>query len=430
MSSSTRSPMSSPAIAPDAPLYDVPPGRGAHLKAGLILLTLALFATSHLVNYGMALLALGGVVDVIREPRATLRAPGPLLLVLFAVLWLPMLVASVGALDARHAWQTTWPYLHYLPAAWFVARACAEPAVLRLVTVGTGVLVSFTALDAFIQLLWHVDLFGFPYDEGILKGLFYPKQRLGLLLAVFAVLELVVIRRAARRYPWLWLLLLPFALVILVSLKRAAWIMLALGLILLAVQRWRAGIRPTGRRLLQASVLALGVLVAAAWNPAFKARLAESSGMFSARAAAVDTATGYRWSLWRTGAAMVRAHWLRGIGPRGYRHAYAEYAPSDDFWMRRFGHGQTHPHLFALEVVVECGVIGLLGFAAFYALLLRACVGPTVGHVVPVWLIGAAVAAFPLNAHLAFYSAYWSSLVWLLLGIGLAERRPRVSVPA
>lgn len=77
-----------------------------------------------------------------------------------------------------------------------------------------------------------------------------------------------------------------------------------------------------------------------------------------------------------------------------------------------------------LEIAIETGLIGVAAFIVFYGLLLRLLMRPTLGRVVPVWLLGAAVAWLPLNAHLAFYGAYWSTLAWLLLAVGLAEARP------
>jgi hypothetical protein len=45
--------------------------------------------------------------------------------------------------------------------------------------------------------------------------------------------------------------------------------------------------------------------------------------------------------------------------------------------------------------------------------------------------IAALAAAFPLNAHLALYGSYWSSLVWLLVALACApplSTRPEVPV--
>lgn len=405
---------------------ELPPASGlVHARAGLILFAFACFASEHLVHYPVALMALFGVAEALRAPRALVAPHGRTLLLLFALIWLPMLLAWSDAVDAQRSGKTVLLYLHLLPAAWFVVQSCRDLAVQRLVTLGAASLVCFVAFDAFIQLIWHSDLFGYPYEDGILKGVFHPKQRLGLFLAVFAPLTIDAVLRWCRLYPQLWLFLVPLALAIAMSLKRSAWLMLAVGLVVWMVLRWRQTPRlPSRRRLLQCALVALAVLAATSFSPSFERRVADTRGLFSADLATVDSASGYRLSLWRTGLDMFRAHWLNGVGPRGYRQAYVDHAAPDDFWVARNGHGQTHPHLQLLEIAAESGLVGVLGFGVCYAWLWWLLWQPTVGRNAPVWLLAAVVAWFPLNAHLAFYGSYWSTLAWLLIAIGLAAWRP------
>ncbi|CAN0063032.1 unnamed protein product, partial [Phaeothamnion confervicola] len=393
----------------------------SYAKAALILLTLSLFVSPHLVHYGMGLMALLGVVEAVRHPAALREWHARQLLLLFALLWLPMVIACANAVAPQHSLRTVVPYLHLLPAAYFVMRACADVDVQRLVTLGAAILLAFVALDAFVQLIWQQDLFGYPYDRKVLKGVFYPKQRLGLILAVFAPLYIDVVIRWCRVHPRLWLLLVPLVVVILMSLKRSAWIMLVFGLLAYVVLHMRLRQAPwSGRRVTQIVLLLVLAAGLAAVNPTLRTRLSDTSGLFSTDAQVIDAATAYRLTLWRTGARIFADHWPTGIGPRGFRHIYADYAAPDDFWIKRIGSGQTHPHQFMLEIAIESGVLGLASFTAFYVLLLRLLSRPTVAKVVPVWLLAAAVACLPLNAHLAFYGAYWSTLVWLLLAVGLA----------
>ena len=400
----------------------------SYAKAGLILLTLTLFVSQHLVHYGMGLMAVLGVVEAVRHPAALREWHARQLLLLFALLWVPMAIACVNAVAPDHSLRTLLPYLHLLPAAYFVMRACADVEVQRLVTVGAALLLTFVTLDAFVQLIWQQDLFGYPYDHKVLKGVFHPKQRLGLILAVFAPLYIDGVMRWCRVHAHMWLLLVPLLVVVLMSLKRSAWIMLVFGLLAYALLKVR--LQPLQWNLRRVTQLMLLLVLAgglASVNPTLRTRLHDTSGLFSSNAQAIDAATAYRLTLWRTGARIFADHWLTGIGPRGFRHIYADYAAPDDFWIKRIGSGQTHPHQFMLEIAIESGVIGLAAFIAFYVLLLRLLSRPTTGRVVPVWLLGAAVAWLPLNAHLAFYGAYWSTLAWLLLAVGLAETRVPVA---
>ena len=392
---------------------------GDYAHAALILAAFALFATEHLVHYPVALMSLLGLLQMIRAPRAVLDPAARALLVLFALVWLPMLGALPDASDPSRTVKTVFLYLHLLPAAYFLMRACARPAVFSLVTQGVVILVVFVGLDAFAQLIWRENLFGYPYDGRVLKGVFHPKQRLGLFLAVFAPLCIVAVRHWSREFPRLWLLYVPLLIVLLMSLKRSAWVMLVAGLgAYFVLRRDVSGQRPRRRvRVLQLVLIAAVVAGTASLHPALRAQLGTVAGLLSGDAAQFDRASSYRLTLWRTGAAMFQDNWMNGVGPRGYRHAYREYAAADDFWLARQRSGQTHPHLLVLEVATETGIIGLLGLTTFYGVLVayirRLRMDPG-----SVWLLCAAVAWLPINGHLAFYGSYWSTLVWMLIGIG------------
>ncbi len=402
-----------------------------YAHTSLILLAFALFAGDHLVHYPVALMAALGMVFVLMEPRALATAPARRLMALFALVWIPMLVSLHDAVDPERSVKTVTNYLHFLPAGFYLVRACARPHVFRMVTGGAAILVLFAGFDAFAQLIWHRDLFGYPYDRGILMGAFYPKQRLGLFLGVFAPLVLEVVRRWCHRFPALWLLPIPLVIVMVTSLKRSGWVMVALGLGLYVLLRRGAGAKrpaflPT---LTKFAVVAAIVALTTMYNPAVRNQLERSSGLFSTEISSIDRASGYRLSLWRTGWRMLEDNWLDGVGARGYRSAYVDYAPSGDFWVERGTRGSTHPHLMVLEVAVETGVLGLLGLLGFYLLLARTVIEARGGAPGFVWLLCALVAWFPLNSHMAFYGSYWSTLVWMLIAIGLAGATRR-SAPA
>ena len=386
----------------------------------LVVLSFALLTTEHLVHYALALLMIGGLAFVVREPRSLWQDPALRAFSLaFLCLWLPMLASLPDAVNPGHAGKTTWAYLHFWPAGVCIMLAARDTQPRRWILAAVACLIAFWLADALLQLATGRDLFGHPPAGSILTGAFYPKQRLGLVLAVMTPVYFIGVAALARRWPPAWLLLLPLLLVILLSLKRTAWIMLAVslaGLLWFACARRQGGLC----RAMLGLAVALAVLVggALAVDPALRSRVAETAGIVSGDFDTMDRASSYRLTLWRTGWRIWQAHPLNGVGPRGYRYAYADHAPPDDFWLLR-GNGQTHPHLMALEVGVETGVPGLIGYAGFLWLLLGR-LRASVDEAQAAWAIGALAAAFPLNAHLALYGSYWSTIVWLLSALAFA----------
>jgi O-antigen ligase len=117
---------------------------------------------------------------------------------------------------------------------------------------------------------------------------------------------------------------------------------------------------------------------------------------------------------------MFVANPINGIGTRGYRHVYAEYAEADDYWIVGGRRGQNHPHLQLLEIGVETGLIGLIGFLCIYLFFVREFFQEARFSMKALWVLALLVAWFPLNTHLAFYGSYWSSFAWLLIPMALA----------
>lgn len=388
----------------------------------LVASTLPLFTTATLFNVPLWLMAVAGLWFAAREPRAVVRDPAPALFgVLFLCVWLPMLAALPDAAQPARAMQTALPQLHLYFAGLFILRVLRHERALTLLEWFVFAIVTLWCMDALLQFLWGTNLFGYPYRPGQVSGMFHPKLRLGHALAALAPLYLEIIRRAAPGRPWLWLFAVLLFAVILLSGKRVAWIMAFAGaaawaaVLLLRAPRLAWGRIAAGA--LAATIL-LGV-VAASHDPLSR-RIEATLGVFSGDMEKFDRATARRLSVWNTALDMARDNWLNGVGPRGFRYAYREHAAEDDYFIRRGRGGQTHPHQMLLEVAAETGVIGLVGIAIFWWLLLRrgAAALRTDSRALP-WLLCAGVGFLPLNAHLAFYGSYWSSVIWWLLACAL-----------
>jgi O-antigen ligase len=170
---------------------------------------------------------------------------------------------------------------------------------------------------------------------------------------------------------------------------------------------------------------ALVVVAAAAWtadrdSAAFAARVQRTLLVLGGSAHDVDEASAGRLRIWSTALRMTAAHPVAGVGVRGFRYAYPSFAaPGDPFVDTKTDEGAFHAHQIVLEVLSETGAIGLLFWmvGAYFAIRAwrRADVEARERAFAPA--LALAVMCFPLNTHLAFYSAWWGLLFWWLLAL-------------
>ncbi len=388
----------------------------------LLLSCLVLFTTKTKFNLPIAIMTLAGLFVLIRHFREVVGHPGlRWFMLLFASIVVPMLLSLVDAVNPGRAAASTAKYLVFPLVLVYVLHAVgtgdSEQFRHRLF-LGFGIIVSAWVLDGLLQYLVGYDLLGYPYEGGRVRGVFHPKHRLGTVSAALSPVFFDFVRRYGRRYKPVWLLAPAIVTVVVLAASRTAWMMLLVSIFLYAVYlALRFGTRKvvkwTGVFLLVAAVIS----VAAYQVPHVKRYVDTTALMFKGDFKSIDQATAFRLSLWQTAYHMIRGNPVNGIGPRGFRYVYREYAPKGNMWK-----SQTHPHQMTLEILVETGMIGLLGYLLFWVLLFRFLLRlprERIEATVP-WGLAAMVAAFPLNAHMAFYANYWSTITWWLLIIMVA----------
>ena len=214
-----------------------------------------------------------------------------------------------------------------------------------------------------------------------------------------------------------WLVL---AAAILLAGARAGWVMYG---VVSVVLLWREVPRvlPFVLSLLALGTLAAGVsLLALRGSAEFAERVARTTAALGGDRASIDHALAGRLPIFETAWAMGLAHPINGVGARGFRVAYADYAAVDDPWLRpEQGGAALHPHQILLELFAETGLIGVLAWliaaAAAISAWRRADAAARERALAP----GLALAAmlFPLNTHFAFYSSFWGLLFWWLLAL-------------
>lgn len=388
----------------------------------LLIATAALLLTTTTLSLvPIGIMAALGLWQVAKGPRAICREPACRgLALLFLCLWLPQLVSLIDAVNFPRSAKTALSYPAYLFCGIFIVRALAQPGQFARLSLALLCLVAFWCVDAFAQYATGANLFGYPYQEGGLTGMFHPKIRLGLVVAVLAPIVLEALRRLNKDSPFSWLIMVPLIAVVFLSGRRSAWVILALSLL--------AYLSPVFLTLSTRAKCALLAAVCAASTLAIYTGLKDPglnqrmmvllTGALSSRHQA-EMATSGRASLWDTAYNMFAENRINGVGPRGFRYVYEEHADEGDVFTQegRFGH---FPHLVFLEIAVETGLIGIAGFVLFYLTLLRHWWRDRRDLNAVAWRAALLAAAFPFNAHLAFYGSYWGGFLWLLIACAVA----------
>ena len=392
----------------------------------LVAAAVLLLSTATLSLVPLAIMAALGIYRVGREPQAIYRdSTMRMLLILFLCLWLPQLVSLAGAVNPEHSVKVALLYPLYLFCGVFILHELARPGNLSRLSLALLLLVVFWCVDALIQYATGTNLLGYPYQDGTLSGVFYPKPRLGIILAVLAPVALETARNLNRDSPYPWLLLIPFAVVVLLSGRRSAWLMLVIGLSAYLPLVF-ISLSSRARYIIAGALCTAVVLFGTVYykSPEINRRIALLTGIASSEYQA-ERATSMRTPIWDTAWSMFQDNWLNGVGPRGFRHAYRAYADEDNYFVRQSQDATTFPHLVILEVAVETGVTGLAGFILFYLTLLRYWWRERHSTTSGAWSAVLLTATFPLNVHLAFYGSYWSGFLWLLTACTLAAAMPR-----
>lgn len=368
------------------------------------------------------LLCLLGTALLFARHRAVLKgdAGTQLLLLLLACYIGAALLSAIDAVVPGKSWRSTAGLLRYVPLGLYACLVIRRADRLRGLYLAVAVVIAIWVADAWLQAFTGWSLGG-PAQAERLSGIFGADNlKLGPTLAVLAPF---VLWAARERWGRLGLALAFVALLgpELLAGSRAGW--LCFGLVGLAFAWREAG---TPRRFAWWCGLGLVLLALAgalAWRTSgrFHDRMERTLAVFGGGEKGLDEALTGRPAIWRASARMIADHPWNGVGVRGFRYAYPDYAPANDHFLVAeacgVGEGACHAHQVVLEVLTETGSAGLLLWLAGAALAARAW--RRVGHAARARAFPATVALgvmlFPLNTHLAFYSAWWGLLfAWLL----------------
>ena len=387
----------------------------------LFLLTLILFTSKSLYNYPVSIMALLGLIYLLKAPVGIWQSPATrAYIILFMCLWLPLLFSYPDAVNPERSVKTVFPYLRFLFMGIFVIEAIRNIQISNRIHLLIFILMSFWCLDGVIQYFFTYNLLGFPKSSGYITGVFFPEITIGHISAALSPLYFEFVRRSSHKYKWLWVLLLPLFAVVLLSGRRAAWIMLAvstMGYLFYYLKLNRYELRIIKRLSVVGIFLLISLSMIVASNAPMQKRIAVTSNVLSGDYELINDASGKRLHLWETSVNIFRANWINGVGPRGFRFVYQDYSASDNYFHEI---GQTHPHQMLLEIAAETGMLGIVGLLLFVFLLYRFIKVNRLGMTLFPWYLSIIVVLFPINTHMAFYGSYWSSIFWWLMALSFA----------
>ena len=382
--------------------------------------TLILFSTENYFHFPYALMSILGFPMLFRDTLRRNIWNFKIFFLLFFSIWAPMVVATLFSPSIERSFEKTISYLHFLPSTYFLIKVGMKTNLRKILSYLTLVFFVFLLFDSIVQYFLGQNLLGQPLVDDKITSIFYPKQRLGIILVLFCpvVISLLLGLRSSRTKNVLsFILCFSFIMVLALTLKRSAWMMMSYLFILIIIFNFNL-IRAffSWKQCVAIIILVGSMSLVIGSNNNLRGLFDKSVGLFSANEIELNRASNGRYDLWKTGLNIVKENTLFGVGPRVYRDVYREYASPHDFWINRYGAVQTHPHLFLIEILCETGLFGFLLFVFVNVKLIkyyRKYSDP--------WLLSGIVAAFPLNLHLAFYGSYWASVLWFFLGIGLGR---------
>lgn len=405
------------------------------LAVWLVPAMLVLLPVARTAEAPLALIALIGLWLAVRG-RLSWDDPGLRLACgLFAAYAGAALVSTFAAVAPAKTWSTVASTLRFLPFAVGVGWALRDAAWWPRLNAAIAVVLGLWLLDAWLQAMTGFSLGG-PADPERLSGVFGAGNlKLGPVLAVLSPFALAFAReRGGAR--GLVLAFVAVGVPVLLSGARSAWLAYALVGLVFAWRQTRRPARFVGVVALGLALTAALIMLASRDLRGFDARIERSLLALQGTPAAVDEASAGRLSIWQAAAGMIRAQPLTGVGVRGFRHAYPAHATPGDRFVDVDGQiGAAHAHQIVLEVLSETGVLGLALWLAGLAAALRAWRRADAAARRRAFAPALALVAmcFPLNTHLAFYSAWWGLLFWWLLALycaALGAREASASVDA
>ena len=196
----------------------------------IISLTLILFSTKNYFHYPYALMSILGCFMLFRDIRRGNAWRYKIFFLLYFSIWAPMVAATVFSPSIERSFEKTISYLHFLPSTYFLLKANLKFNLRKMLSYVVLIFFIFLLFDSIVQYFSGWNILGQPLIDGKITSIFYPKQRLGIILVLFfpiVVFLLLGFHPSKVKNILSFILCFSFILVLAMTLKRSAWLMMS-----------------------------------------------------------------------------------------------------------------------------------------------------------------------------------------------------------
>lgn len=388
-------------------------------------------------NIIIVLIALIGIVSVFFEKSIyckdeNIKRFG----IVFLCIYIPMLISLVDAVNFHESFRKVLSFsLYYFAGVSIIFYFKGQSQQIKFISV-IGIILTIWCLDAIWQSYSGSDILGYPDEKNRLTGIFYPDYRIGLVLAILSPFYFEFIRNNFRKNILVVFLLIPYVYVIVLSGNLNSWFMLAVSLsfysILLIKIIRLSSIKKGHLLVLIAVVLSSAILMNNINNILsqkkirfIEKRVGAYTSLLSGDYDNVGKSFQSRIYIWERGLRIASHHWINGVGPRGFRYVTNDKINDHKrHFISEVEKRSTHPHQIMLEIMVETGAIGLIGYLMILILIIKQ-IWPMGGNdynqSFP-WGLSAFIAIFPINMYKAFYGNFTASLIWILIALSFTQQ--------
>ncbi|MFG1497414.1 O-antigen ligase family protein [Saccharospirillum sp. HFRX-1] len=342
-------------------------------------------------------------------------------LALASLFLIPLLLSAFTAWVLKRHLEIIFQWVSY------VALGLALIAMLRhrfnenLLLYGMAALVMFAALDGLMQFFVGYNVLGNPLVSGRVVGVFYPHLKLSVDLAHLSPFVFEAIRRYAKPGGWrslAWLMIVPLAFAIFLGGNRSGWLVFFVFSVLYVAYLLYRREFPLKTFFLVSTVTLVAVFVAIQTSSSIERQVDKTLMAFSGDIEDINVAGSYRVEVFRAALAVIVAHPWLGVGESGFDEAVKPLG-IDSREVRGDNKRLRHAHFHLLDVPLQTGVIGLVGYLLAFAWLVKRT-WQSAKHpntMAFAMAAGVAVAMMPINMHYSFYDVRHASLslVFLML---------------